>query len=92
MERVIFRLRPPQTYMPYGLPRPRPQHDRWNDQLQQAYGATQRVAPYDPNAAPAPRTDTVGRLKELAELRSDGVLTDDEFEQANAKVLAEEPA
>ena len=87
---MIFLLRPPQTYMPYGLARPRPQEDRWNNQIQQAYGATQRVAPYDPNAEPAPRTDTVGRLKELAELRTSGVLTDAEFETAKAKVLAEE--
>jgi len=89
---MIFLLRPPQSYMPYGLPRPRPQQDRWNDDVQRAYGATQRVAPYDPNAAPAPRTDTVGRLKELAELRASGVLTDAEFETAKAKLLAEDSA
>ena len=49
-----------------------------------------RQEQYDPPppapAAPAP--DPIQQLKELADLKSQGVLTDDEFAQQKARVLA----
>ncbi len=77
---MLFLLRPRQTWMPYAPPRSRDQQDIYNQQLREAYASTHRVAPYvgDPLAA----------VKELAELRQSGVLTDAEFAAAKAKVLA----
>ncbi len=55
------------------------QEEPQDDQQQQ-----QQYAP--PPAAPA--RDRVTQLKELAELRTQGVLTDAEFEAEKAKILA----
>ena len=57
---------------------------------EQAY--EQQVAP-PPQAAPpppaaAPQVDVVGQLKELAELKDQGILTEAEFEAQKAKILA----
>lgn len=41
-----------------------------------------------PAAAPAGGTDLNSKLKELAQLRNDGILTDEEFAAAKAKLLA----
>jgi hypothetical protein len=41
-----------------------------------------------PQAAPAPQADVVTQLKQLAELRDQGILTDDEFAAQKAKILA----
>ncbi|WP_367185108.1 SHOCT domain-containing protein, partial [Trebonia sp.] len=35
----------------------------------------------------APATDTVTQLRELAELKSQGILTDEEFQAQKAKIL-----
>ena len=56
---------------------------------EQAY--EQQVAP-PPQAAPpppaaAPQVDVVGQLKELAELKDQGILTEDEFAAQKAKLL-----
>lgn len=56
---------------------------------EQAY--EQQVAP-PPQAAPpppaaAPQVDVVGQLKELAELKDQGILTEDEFNAQKAKLL-----
>jgi hypothetical protein len=57
-------------------------------QRQQAYADQQyAAAPPPPPAAAAP-TDTVQQLKDLAELRSQGILTDEEFAAQKAKILA----
>ena len=41
-----------------------------------------------PQAAPAePQDDTTSRLQELAQLHTQGILTDDEFTAAKAKLL-----
>lgn len=44
------------------------------------------------NAPPPPQQpaggDVVGQLKELAELRAQGVLTDEEFARQKARILA----
>jgi hypothetical protein len=44
-------------------------------------------APPPPPPAAAPSSDPVQRLSELAELRDRGVLTDEEFSAAKAKIL-----
>jgi hypothetical protein len=62
----------------------RRQANRWADQDQQAYyQQEQQYAP--PPAAPAP--DPISQLKQLAELHSEGILTDAEFEGQKAKIL-----
>jgi hypothetical protein len=58
--------------------------------------AAQRTAAYQqqaappppaPAAAPAPTTDVVSQLKSLAELRDQGILTEEEFAAQKAKIL-----
>ncbi len=61
----------------------RRQANRWAEQDEQAY---QEQAPAAPPPAAAP--DPIDQLKELAELHKQGVLTDDEFAQQKAKLLA----
>jgi len=85
---MLFLYRPRQTYMPFRRPRPRMEQDMYNRQMQQAFSATRQVPAYAPaDAVSAPADDTLGRLKELAELHDTGVLTDDEFTAAKAKLL-----
>ena len=62
----------------------RRQANRWADQEQQAYQEQQYAAP-PPAAAPAP--DPIAQLKELGELHSQGILTDEEFAAQKAKIL-----
>lgn len=61
----------------------RRQAKRWSGQEDQQY-AEQQQQQY----APPPPRDTVTQLKELAELKSQGILTDAEFEAQKAKILA----
>ena len=85
---MLFLYRPRQTYMPFRRPRPRMSQDLYNHQMQQAFSATRQVPAYAPtDAAPAPAEDPLARLKQLAELHDSGVLTDDEFAAAKAKLL-----
>jgi hypothetical protein len=63
----------------------RRQQGRWADQEQQQYAQQQQYAP-PPAAAPAP--DTISQLKDLADLKAQGILTEAEFEAQKAKVLA----
>ncbi len=68
----------------------RRQANRWADQEEQQYAASQNYQQQPaPAAAPAPaaQPDTVNQLKELAELKSQGILTDAEFQAQKAKVL-----
>jgi hypothetical protein len=76
----------------------RRQANRWSAQEEQQYQAQQyqqqqyaqqqqQYAPPPPPAA-APASDTVTQLKELADLKSQGILTDAEFEAQKAKILA----
>jgi hypothetical protein len=69
--------------MPYSLPRSRPQQELDNQQLHEAYLDTRRLAP----SMAAPQRDVLAELKDLAELRATGALTDDEFAAAKAKIL-----
>ncbi len=64
----------------------RRQGNRWARQEQQRYG--QEAYPQPPVAPAAPARDTVTQLKELAELKAQGVLTDAEFQAQKAKILA----
>src|SRR4051812_25334027 len=60
-------------------------------QREQAYAdqvaPQQQYAPPPPPPAPAPVTDTVELLKQLGELHTSGVLTDEEFAVQKSKVL-----
>lgn len=61
----------------------RRQGNRWARQEDEQYGREQ----YAQQPPPAPK-DTVTQLKELAELKSAGILTDAEFQAQKAKILA----
>ncbi len=64
----------------------RRQANRWAGQEEQQYAQQQQYAE-PPPPAPSP-SDTVEQLKQLAELKSQGILTEAEFEAQKAKVLA----
>jgi hypothetical protein len=68
----------------------RRQANRWAQQGQGQYAQQQdyEQQPPAPASAPATPPDTISQLKELAELRSQGILTDVEFEAQKAKILA----
>ena len=79
----------------------RRQANRWSQQeesqayeQQQAYdqqqAMAQQAAAQQAAAAPAaaPATDVVTQLKELAALKDQGILTEDEFAAQKAKILA----
>jgi hypothetical protein len=65
----------------------RRQNARWAEDDQQAYDqqAAQQQA-YQPPQAP-PADDKTAELQKLAQLHSQGVLTDEEFAAAKAKIL-----
>ncbi len=54
-----------------------------------AQASSQQAAPAPPPAAPAAAAapDTITMLKELGELRDEGILTDEEFAAQKAKIL-----
>lgn len=54
---------------------------RWSAENQQGAGPRQ-------SAPSAPSRDTVAQLKDLADLKAQGVLTDAEFDAEKAKILA----
>jgi len=62
----------------------RRQANRWSQQDEQQY--EQQQPP--PAPAPAAAPDPIAQLKELGELHSQGVLTDEEFAAEKAKILA----
>jgi hypothetical protein len=71
----------------------RRQANRWSAQeeqqyQQQQYAQQQQQYAPPPPPAPAPATDVVTQLKELADLKAQGILTDAEFEAQKAKILA----
>jgi len=77
----------------------RRQANRWAAQDEQQYAQQQQyaapppqqqyaAAPPAPAPAAAPQKDTVTQLKELAELKQQGILTDAEFDAQKAKILA----
>ena len=68
----------------------RRQANRWSQQEEEQYAQQQQYAEPAPAPAPAPAAapDMVSQLKELAELKSQGILTDAEFDAQKAKILA----
>lgn len=73
------------------------QATRAQEKAQAAAYQEQAAAPAPPPAAPAPpappaagggEEDLVAKLKELADLKAAGVLSDDEFAAAKAKLLS----
>lgn len=61
----------------------RRQGQRWQAQEEQ-----QQLAPAPVQAAPAePEKSTVDQLRELGELKAQGILTEDEFAAQKAKIL-----
>jgi Short C-terminal domain len=73
----------------------RRQYNRWADQEQQQYEQQQQqyVPPPQPAPAPAPvaaapAPDPIEQLKKLAELKDQGILTEEEFAAQKAKILA----
>ena len=65
----------------------RRQANRWA--AQESYPPQQQYAQEPPAAPPpaAPPQDPVAQLRELAKLRDDGILTDEEFAAEKRKVL-----
>jgi Short C-terminal domain len=70
----------------------RRQANKWSQQDDAQYAQQQYAEPPQPAPAPAPAPaaapDMVTQLKELAELKSQGILTDAEFDAQKAKILA----
>ncbi len=78
----------------------RRQSNRWAAQEQQQYDAQQQYAPPPPQYAPPPPAAApvqdpgndmdrkIAQLKQLAELKQAGVLSDDEFQAQKAEVMA----
>jgi len=67
----------------------RRQANRWAQQEQDQYAQDQsyQQQPAEAPPAAAPPKDTVTQLKELAELKDQGILTDQEFQAQKAKIL-----
>ena len=65
----------------------RRQAQRWG--AQDGYGQQEYAEPayQEPPPAPAPGPDPIEQLKQLGELHSQGVLTDEEFAAQKAKLL-----
>ena len=63
------------------------QQGKWSAQEEQQYAQQQAAAAPAPAAAPAETGDPMQRLAELGELHKSGVLTDEEFAVAKAKIL-----
>jgi Short C-terminal domain len=64
----------------------RRQYGRWSDQEQAAYDEQQAQAAPPPAAAPA-EPDYVAELEKLAQLKSQGIISDEEFEAKKKQLL-----
>jgi len=63
----------------------RRQYEKWEQE--DAQQAAQQQAQAPPPAAAPPEDDATAQLQNLAQLHAQGVLTDDEFAAAKAKIL-----
>ncbi len=63
----------------------RRQQNRWAQQDEQQYAQQPQYAEQPP---PPPARDPIAQLKDLADLKSQGILTEAEFEAQKAKILA----
>jgi hypothetical protein len=66
----------------------RRQGQRWAQQEEQQAPQQAPVAAPAPAAAPAGESSVIDQLKELGELKSQGILTEEEFAAQKAKLLA----
>jgi hypothetical protein len=72
----------------------RRQYNRWADQDQQQYQQQQYAQqppppPAQPAPAAAPAPDRVTQLKQLGDLKTQGILTEEEFAAEKARILAQ---
>jgi hypothetical protein len=65
----------------------RRQADRWSQQDAYAQPQYEQPPPAAPPPAAAPAEDRVEKLKELASLKDQGILTDTEFAAEKARIL-----
>jgi len=65
----------------------RRQAARYDEQDQQQYEQQQQQQQYEQQAPPAEEDDSTTQLQNLAQLHTQGVLTDEEFAAAKAKIL-----
>jgi Short C-terminal domain len=66
----------------------RRQANRWGAQEEQQYAQEPAPPPPPPPAAPAAAApDPIQQLKDLGDLKAQGILTDEEFAAAKAKIL-----
>jgi hypothetical protein len=66
----------------------RRQANRYNQQdEQQEPPPEQYAAPAPAQPAPPPQNDSVAQLQQLGQMHSEGVLSDEEFSAAKAKIL-----
>jgi hypothetical protein len=65
----------------------RRQAERWSQQGTYPYDQPAPAAPAPPPPAAAPASDPIEQLKELAALKAQGVLTDEEFAAQKARIL-----
>ena len=69
----------------------RRQANRWAEQDQQQYHQQQQQyyqQPASPAPSGAPARDSVAQLKDLADLKAQGILTEEEFAAQKARILA----
>lgn len=66
----------------------RRQANRWASQDQQQYYQAPAPAQAAPSAPAAPTRDRVEQLKDLADLKAQGVLSEEEFSAEKARILA----
>jgi hypothetical protein len=64
-------------------------HQQQKYAQQEAAGAQQAAAPAAPVAAAPDSDDLINKLKELANLKDQGILTEAEFNDQKAKILAQ---
>jgi len=69
----------------------RRQANRWSQQEDQQYAQQQYAEPQyaAPAPAAAPAADPIQQLKDLADLKNQGILTQAEFDAQKAKILAQ---
>jgi membrane protease subunit (stomatin/prohibitin family) len=68
----------------------RRQANRWSEQEQQQAAQQQQqqqAAPPPPAPAAGPDDDSIAKLKQLADLKDQGILTQEEFDAQKAKIL-----
>ena len=67
----------------------RRQANRWSAQEEEQYAQQQQYAQPAPAPAPSagPDDDSIAKLKQLADLKDQGILTQEEFDAQKAKIL-----